>query len=232
VAASPSGTTSFGPDLGAISAFALGRSGVRRPEITSHNLADAAMAANLVLVDWSVDEPQLWGVELLSVPLVQGTVIYTLPANVLLVLDCYITTTVSGVPNDRVIYGVSRSEYDAYPNKLMQAYPTVFWANRVQPIQISMYPCPDDNGPYTLNLHVVTQDNDAIMTGATGLDLPYRGFSAFADALSAKLSLSYKPEAFQLLEAVAMKSYAMLRGQENESVSLYIIPGIQSYTRQ
>lgn len=228
----PSGTTAFSPDLGAISAFALGRCNVRRPEITSGHLADAAMAANLVLVDWASSEPNLWSVELLPITLVQGTIEYTLPANVLLVLDCYITTeAAAGVPQDRVIYGVSRVEYDSYPNKTMQAFPTVFWANRVQPIQISMYPCPDGNGPYTLNLHVVMQDQDAILNGAAGLDLPYRGFSAFADALAAKLALTYAPERYTQLDAVAERSYTRLNGQENEQVALYIIPGLQGYMR-
>ena len=229
--ASPSGSTAFSPDLGAISAYALGRCNVRRPEITTDHLTDAAMAANLVLVDWAGSQPNLWGVELLPVTLVQGTIEYTLPANVLMILDCYITTTVSGVNTDRVIYGVSRTEYDAYPNKQSQAFPTVFWANRVQPIQVSMYPCPDDNGPYTLNLHVVTQDQDAVLAGAAGLDLPYRAFSAFVDGLAAKIALTYAPDRYTQLDAVAQRSSTRLNGQENENVPLFIIPGLQGYRR-
>lgn len=231
MAASPSDTTAFGPDLGAISAFALGRSGVRRPAITADNLADAAMAANLVLVEWANDEPQLWQVQLTSVPLTQGVITYTLASNLLLLLDAYITVTVGGIPQDRVIYGVSRVSYDSYPNKTFQGYPTTYWFNRVIPPQISLYQAPDGNGPYVLNFHGVYQDQDAVMPGATGLDLPYRAFSAFTDAVAAKLSLSYKPEAFQVLEAVAMKSYAALRAQENESTPLFVTPGLSSYFR-
>lgn len=229
--ASPSGTTSFSPDLGSLSAFALGRCAVRRPEITAHNLADCAMAANLVLVDWSVDQPNLWGVELASVALVQGTATYTLPANLLLLLDAYITTSVGGTAQDRVIYGVSRTEYDAYPIKLNQAPPTVFWFNRIIPPTVTVYPVADGNGPYTLNYHGVFQDDDAILSGATGLDLPYRMFSAFADALAAKLSLTYLPDQYTQLSGVAERSYARARGQESENVPLYIVPGIQGYRR-
>ena len=158
-----------------------------------------------------------------------GTINYTLPANLLLVLDLYITITSGGTSFDRVIYGVSRSEYDAYPNKTNQAPPTVVWINRVVPIQLNVYPAPDGNAEYVLNVHAVMQDQDAAFTGAAGLDLPYRGFSAFTDALAAKLALTYAPDRYTQLDAVAQRSYTRLNAQESENVALYIIPGLRGY---
>lgn len=230
-----SNSWNFNPSIGSIGAYAFGRCGIRRPQITVEHLTDMATAANLVLVDWSVDQPNLWGVTLNSVPLVQGTTIYTLPPNVLLVLDCFIRVTTNGVENDRVIYGVSRSEYAAYQNKLMQAYPTVYWADRVQPIQMNIYPCPDQNGPYTLYYYCVEQDQDALLAGGTQLDTPYRMLSAFTDALAAKLALSYPPPppmTIDILDKVATRSYAAARGQENENVPLFITPGLSGYYQQ
>lgn len=224
-----SGTTNFNPSIGSIGAYAFGRSGIRRPQITVEHLADMAMAANLVLVDFSVDQPNLWAVTLNSIPLVQGTAAYTLPANVLMVLDCFTRVTVGGVQNDRVIYGVSRSEYAAYPNKLMQASPTVYWADRVVPIQVSIYPVPDGGGPYTLFYYCVQQDEDAVLAGGAQLDLPYRMLSTFVDGLAAKLSLSYAPDKFEMLDKVAQVSYGRARAQENENVPLYIVPGLNGY---
>ena len=189
------------------------------------------MAANLVLSDFSLDQPNLWAVDLGSIALVQGTTEYTLPSNVLMLLDCYVRKTVAGVQNDRIIYGVSRSEYSAYPNKQMQAYPTVFWADRVVPIQMSLYPTPDGNGPYTLFYYAVIQDDDAVLANSDTLTIPYRMQSVFADALAAKLSLSYAPERFTQLDGMAQRSYARARAQENENVPLYITPGLNSYYR-
>jgi hypothetical protein len=228
---SASGTWNFNPSIGSIGAYCLGRSDVRRSAIDMGHLADVAVAANLVLGDWSLDEPNLWNIELVPITLTQGVTEYTLPANVLMVLDCFIRTTDAGVQNDRIIYGVSRSEYAAYPNKLYQAFPTVYWADRVVPIQVSLYPTPDGNGPYTLNIWCVQQDQDASLGAAGTLDIPYRMFSPFVDALAAKLALTYKPERFPMLEQVAMKSYAMARAQENEEVPIYIIPGLNGYYR-
>lgn len=223
------GTYTFNPNLGSLGAIALGRCKVRRSAILPDHLADVAMAANLVLVDWSLDQPNLWSVRLASAALSQGVTAYTLPANLLLLLDCYVTTTVSGVATDRVIYSVSRSEYAAYPQKATQAPPTVYWFDRVTPPTITLYPTPDGNGPYTLNYYGVYQDQDAAVGAAAQLDLPYRMLSAFADALAAKLALTYAPEQFALLDGVAQRSFAAARAQENENVPLQIVPGLSGY---
>ena len=230
-----SGTQFFNPGLGSIGAFAFGRCGIRRAQITVEHLADMAMAANLVLVDWSVDQPNLWGVTLNSVPLVQGTTEYTLPSNVLLVLDCFTRVTVSGIQQDRIMYGVSRSEYASYPNKLQQGYPSVYWADRVHPIQMNIYLAPDGNFPYTLFYYAIQQDDDAILAGGAQLDTPYRMLSAFTDALAAKLALSYPPPApmtADALDKVASRSYAAARAQESENTALFITPGLSSYFNQ
>lgn len=193
------------------------------------------MAANLVLVDFSNDQPLLWDVTLNSIPLVQGTTIYTLPANVLLVLDCFTRVTVSGVQNDRIIYGVSRSEYASYPNKQLQEPPTVYWADRVEPIQMNIYPAPDGNGPYTLFYYCIQRDQDAVIGGGAQLSTPYRMLSAFTDALAAKLALSYPPPApmtADALDKVAQRSYAASRAQENENTALFITPGLSGYYNQ
>jgi hypothetical protein len=56
-------------------------------------------------------------------------------------------------------------------------------------------------------------------------------YSAFADALSAKMALSYAPDRFPILEAVAAKSYKAARDAENEDTQLFITPGIENYYR-
>lgn len=216
------------------------------------------MAANLVLIDWASDEPNLWNVELRSLSLVQGTTTYTLPDDTLLVLDCFIRTNpatvyeldgsrnvvrdgfnnpiviTQGSPitnNDRILYRVSRSEYASFPNKGMQAPPTVYWPDRVQPIEMNIYPAPDGHTVYELNTYVIVQQQDQALTGDSPTGSPYRMLSVFADAVAAKLALSYAPDKFELLDKVAERSYTRARGQENESVSIYIQPNLMGYYR-
>jgi hypothetical protein len=222
-------TTSFNPDIGSLGAFALGRCGVRRPEITTGHLADVAMAANLVQVDWSTSQPNLWQVQLSQVTLVQGEPSYTLPPNLLFLLDCYLTITYEGVSTDRIIYGVSRSQYATYPNKLHEAPPTVYWFDRIVPPVITLYPAPDGNATYVLSYYGAMQDSDTNLPGAATTSLPYRMMSPFADALAAKLALSYAPDKYQMLAMVAERSYRAATATENENVPLFITPGVQGY---
>lgn len=227
------GTTTFGDTpLADLTAYALGRLGIRRSQITQDHLIDARMAANFVLSSWSNDQPNLWKVELRSQVLTAGDATYTLGSDVLTVLDAYISY-VDNASNtiDRIIFSVSRSEYAAYPVKAVQQPPTVYWFNRVIPPVINLYPTPDDTQTYTLNYYAVIQDDDAaIATGAT-LDIPYRFIKAFVDGLSAELAINYAPDRATALAALAQQSLNKAQQQDVEDVALYIVPGISSYFR-
>ena len=87
-----SNSYSFGPSAGELMLFAFAEAGVRRAQIEEEHLVNARMAANLIFSDWSGDQPHLWQVELLSIPLVQGVATYQLPGNTVLVLDSYLRT--------------------------------------------------------------------------------------------------------------------------------------------
>ena len=213
--------------------YAFRRCGVPRAEVgrSPDHFPDLAMAGNLVLADLATEQPNLWKVTLIATSLTQGTTQYLLPANVLLALNFFIRTTSNTVNQDRVIYEVSRSEYDAYPNKALQQPPTVVWVNRVVPIQLNLYPAPDQNGPYILFSHCVQQDDDAAVGANATLDLPYRMYKAYADGLAAELSLTYAPERAKDLAMVYEASKARAHTQDRENVPLFITPGLQRYYR-
>ncbi len=195
-------------------------------------------AANLVLSDLSTEQPNLWKVALLSTPLVQGTIQYTMPANILLVLNAYVRSVVGGTINqDRIIYGVSRDEYSSYPNKQLQQPPTVYWVDRVAPIVLNIYPAPDGNGPYTLFVYAIQQEDDVSLAGAATFDLPYRYFKAFSDGVCYELSLTYAPERSEELGIVYHGvdghggSKGRAQAQDRENVPLSIMPAMASYWR-
>lgn len=231
------GTQTFNPPLGELGFFALSRCGVKRTAIDAAHLADVAMAANLVLSDLSTDQPNLWKTGLFSTPLVQGTIQYTMPAKVLIVLNCYWRVTRSGIQTDRVIYPVGREEYDAYPNKQLQQPPTVYWVERTEPIVLNIYPAPDGQGPYTLYVHAIERDDDAAVGAAAGLTLPFRFIKAFSDGLCKELALTYAPERVEQLkleyEGMDGRGGSKMRAQvaDREIVPLHIMPGLQRYYR-
>lgn len=222
------GTYTFNPTAGALGAYALGRCGIRRTAILAGHMADVAMAANLVLSDWSNAQPNLWTVQLTTVALTQGNPgPYTVAGDVILPLDVYINTPADG---DRIIYPVSESEYAAFPTKTQQDPPTVFWFRRVLPPQFYVYPAPDGNGPYTLNYYAVHRDQDA--ANASQLDLPYRYLKAFSDALAAELALTYAPDRAVMLANVAIGSKQRADEQDRENVPLFVVPALAGYYRR
>ena len=191
----------------------------------------------MVLQDWSNEQPLLWDIDLQSVTLTQGQQTVTCPSDTVIVTDAYIQTNVgSGQINNKIIFGVGRSEWASYPNPLQQAPPTTFWFDRTLTPTINLYPVPDGNGPYTLFYYRFKQSQDAVISNQTQLAIPPRWLMAFTDALALELSLTYAPQAAQ---ALALKlngngttiegSYTRARRAERENVNIYMSPGLSFY---
>jgi hypothetical protein len=224
-------TTSFNPSTADIGLYVLHRVGIARTMVTADHLADVQMAANFVLSDMATTQPNLWSVQAEQLPLLQGVPTYILPSNVLLVMNAFIRTTIGGIENDRVIFGVSRDDYAAYPNKLLQQPPTVYWADRSEPIKLNVYPAPDGEGPYTLIYYAVERDSDAAVGADTITSLPYRFLAAFKDMLVAELAPTYAMPKSAMFTQIAKESRARAMMQDREIVPLHITPGISRYYR-
>lgn len=92
MAAPTSGTYNWAPTSGELILFCFAEAGVKRAEIETEHLVNARICANNIFSDWSGDQPHLWQVELISIPLMQGVATYQLPPNTILVLDSYLRT--------------------------------------------------------------------------------------------------------------------------------------------
>lgn len=85
-----SGLTAFNPSNADIALTAFRRIGIRSSEITNEHMVSARMAVNLVQSSWTNMGVNLWRVDLVSVPLVQGITTYGVPSNTIMMLDAYI----------------------------------------------------------------------------------------------------------------------------------------------
>ena len=227
-----SGTYNFQPSLGELVLNAFARCGVRRTAIMQEHMTDARFETNLMLASWANQGVNLWEVVLISVPLVQGQTTYTVPAKVVMILDAVIQqNTGTSSQFDRVIMPISRTEYSQTPNKLQQAPPTVFWFDRLINPTVTLWPVPDQTNYYTLNYYAVTQIQDAELTDAQTVDIPYRWLDALAAGLAARLAAIYAPDRMQMLEAKAAQTYTIAATQDTENVPLYIMPGLSGYFR-
>jgi hypothetical protein len=223
-----SGSYSFNPDLGSLTLYAYNLIGVRNTAVLQEHIEAARMATNLLLSRWSADGLNLWQVELVTVPLVQGTSTYTVPDNTVVVLDMYIEY--GAPPIDRIILPISRTEYASYPNKTQQGFPTVAWFDRLLSPTITIWPVPDGTQT-SLKYYRLIQIQDANMNGTQQLDIPYYYLDALAYNLAVRLAQIWAPDKVALLKPFADESYEIAIKQNVETASYFISPQLSGYWR-
>lgn len=88
-----SGTTNFFIDNSGIVVEAFDRCGIRPTELTRQHFFSATRSLNLALQAWANHgQPNLWTVQLESIPLIQGQATYNLPQDTVNILDAYLET--------------------------------------------------------------------------------------------------------------------------------------------
>jgi hypothetical protein len=225
-------TYAFEPSFGDLTMNAFARIGIRRTEMTQQHLADAAVESNLVQVELSNAQPNLWTAELYEVPLVEGTATYTLPARFVSPMAVYLTTTnTSGDETDRILFPISSYEYAALPNKTQQAPCTSYWFERTIVPKVNMWPVPDQTDVYTLKLRILSQLQDASIPNGVTPNLPYRWMDWFSARLAHRLARIYKPEIEAARKADAMEAWQNAAGEDIEYTPVYFMPQLGGYFR-
>lgn len=196
-------------------------------------MVSARHALNMALVEASNRQVNLWTVVQNSFPLVNGTAVYTLPTNVILVLDAWVTVN-SATTNatDLYVTPVSRTEYASYANKQTPGRPTSYWLNRQITPQLTMWPVPDASGPYVFNYFACIQIQDANLPGGETPNMPYRWLDWFEASLAHRLSRAYAPALEDKRKADAEVAWTIAASQDIEPVPLALNPTIKSYYRR
>jgi hypothetical protein len=221
-----SGTTNFNPGIGTLALNAFSRCQVKRTEILAEHMENAWMESNLLQADWAADGIIWWTVELINQPLTQGVSTYSVPLNVVSVLDVYIN---NGSMN-RLIFPFSRTDYASLAEPTEQGFPTTFWWNRVIPSTITLWPVPDSNANYTMSYYAYTQMQDATIANAGNAQVPYWWLNAYTADLAHRLSRHHAPALEQIRKADKDEAYARANKQV-ETEAVYFTPGLDSYFR-
>ena len=221
-----SGTTSYNPPLGSIALSAFARCGVRRTEILAEHMSNAYEELNLLQSKWGADGILWWTVELITVPLIQGTATYTVPLNVISVLDVYINNGSS----NRLIFPFSRTDYASLAEPNEQGFPTTFWWDRLIPSAITLWPVPDNSATYTMSYYVYQQIQDANIRQGGSAQVPYFWLDALVAELAYRLSRIYAPNLELVRKQDAKESYDTACKQV-ESVQIFITPSLSGYFR-
>lgn len=224
-----SGTYDFAMANADVTLMAFDRLRIPPAAITQEHMWTARNELNLLLAEWSNKQVNLFKVELFTDVLTQGDEIVSVLPRVVMVLDAYIQTGTGTAAIDRVISPISRTDYAALPNKLIQGYPTSFWFDRLINPNIHLWPVPDGGGPYTLKYYACLQVQDANMGMAETPDIPYLWLDALVAGLSHRLSRRYAPDIEALRKSDAMEAWTIAATQNTENVAMSISPGIRAY---
>jgi hypothetical protein len=226
-----SGTYSYNPGLGELTLYAYNLIGIRNTSVLQEHMAAARMAANMLLSRWANQGVNLWAVDLITTPLVEGQSTYNVEPNTVVILDAYIETdTGNGQPIDRLILPISRTEYASYPNKEQQGFTTTYWFDRLLSPTVTLWPVPDGTTT-SLKYYRVRQIQDANLINGQTVEIPYLWMEAFAFALAQRLAMVWSPDKVGLIKPMADEAYAIASSQNVETAQQYISPIISGYFR-
>jgi len=188
----------------------------------------ARTAANMMLANWSNRGVNLWAVDVITTPLVQGTSTYSVDSNTVMILDAYIEYGSPAI--DRIILPISRTEYASYPNKDQQGFPTTFWFDRLISPTVTVWPVPDGSQT-SLKYYRVRRLQDSNLQGAEQVEIPYLWLEAFVYGLAQRLAMIWSPDKVALIKPLADEAYDIAAAQNIEQAQQYISPQIAGYFR-
>lgn len=226
-----SGTRTFNPAIGEFVASAFARCGLRRTMLVQEHFADARMELNLMLSSASNIQPNLWQIDLVTVPMLEGVAAYTLSIETQLILDAYRSYTTGGVTTDIYMTPISRTDYASFPDKTQQGQPTIYWFDRTITPTVYLWQVPDATGVYDFKFYRVRQNEDAYLDGGQTLSAPYRFYDAFVAGLAARLAVIYAPDRAAMLQGMADRAWKEAREQDEEMAPIYISPQLGGYWR-
>lgn len=234
-----SGTTGFNLNLNDLVEEAFERCG---SELRSgYDLRTARRSLNLLTIEWANKGINLWTLEQITIPLVNGQATYDLPADTIDLLDHVVRTGTGQNQLDINITRISESTYITIPNKNAQGRPIQVWINRqsgadypttgVKYPQINVWPTPDNSTPYTFVAYRLRRIQDAGAGGTYTQDIPFRFLPALVAGLSYYLSLKI-PEAMpriEMLKAAYEEAYDLAAQEDREKAALRLAPRQQFF---
>lgn len=227
-----SNTFTFDPSLGEAIIGAYSRCGIRRTELTPQHMADARFEANMVMSDWQGDGLNTWQVELETQDILAGVGQYTIPNTTVFMLDVVIRQNPdSGMPIDRLIIPISRSDWMAIANKTMQGFPTSYWYDRTLNPTMQLWPVPNTDIVGGLRYYVQKRAMDENTENGTQIAIPYEAYDAFVWDLAERLATIYAPERLQVIMPRKQMAYQRMLQSTTENVPMQMNVEVKSYFR-
>jgi hypothetical protein len=222
---SSSGTYNFSLSNGSILLEAWDRVGIRPAAITREMMSSGLRSLNLEMQSWNNMPVNLWKIELLTIPLVQGQATYSLDPSYMMITDAYCSLIQNGQPPiDRILVEISRDEYATYTSKTQQGAPTVFWLDRLESPTITLYLVPDGSSETNLMVYAMRRVQDANLGSAETPDITIRFLDALVAKVAQRLALKYNKEVYALLKSAADEAMLLAEQEDKQRSALRVTP--------
>ena len=218
-----SGSTNFEPNITEFIEEAYERCGVELR--TGYDLKSGIRSANLMLAEWANRGLNQWTIEQATQTVTEGTISYSLNANVIDLLDVVVRRTVNETQTDISMNRISRSEYINIPNKNTKARPSQFFFDKLTPPSLKVWPAPENSTDILVfNKLVRMDDADA---GTNTMDMPFRFYPCFAAGLAYYISQKRNPELTAQLKVIYDEEFRRAADQDEDRASFKIRPRLR-----
>jgi len=230
-------TTEFNPQIDEIIEEAYERTGLSGIR-TGYQLRSARRSLNILFQEWQNRGVHLWKVKLAKVPLIQGQAEYSyasdtenFPSDITSVLEAFYrnNSTVTN-PQDTTLTQISRSQYNATPNKLTQGTPSQYYVDRKINPSIFLYATPNSSVSSTTTpssfqfcFYYLAKIQDVGSYNYTS-DVVNRFFPCMISGLAYYLSQKVSPEMSGELERRYESEMLRALDADNQGTSTFISP--------
>lgn len=219
-----SGTALFNMDFTEIAEEAWERAG--REMRSGYDLRTARRSMNLLTIEWANRGINMWTIDEGTIPLVQGTATYNLPADTIDLLEHVIRTGSGQNQQDLSVSRISVSTYATIPNKEVQGRPIQVFIERLRDNPtITVWPIPNQSSYYTLVYYRLRRIQDA----GTGLQTPDMNFR-FLPCLVAGLAYYIAMKVPELADRVPMlkqmydEQFDLAAAEDREKAPVRFVP--------
>lgn len=219
-----SGTATFNLDIADLIEEAYERAGLELR--TGYAFRTARRSLNIISAEWANRGLNLWTIEEASQALTTGVATYTLPADIVDVIEMVVRINNGSNNTDYTLDRIGVGDYASLPNKATQGRPVQFYVERTLAPQFTLWPVPQSTS-FSIRYWYMRRIEDAT-AGSNTMDVPVRFVPCLCSALAYHIALK-NPEAtprLQMLKADYDEQWALASTEDRDRANLRLVPWI------
>ncbi len=214
-----SGEFLFSPQLAEAYDEAFERAKIDPSSITAKHIRSAQRSVNYMLVEWGNEVIQ-WTFGQATIPTVQGTATYSLPAEA----NDIVTSVIRRDSVDTPMIIIARTTYLDIPTKTTEGLPVQYFVQKGRDtVDITVWPTPENSTDIIVYDYMRRIEDAGEMQD--GPDIPYRYQEAFVAGLAWRLAVKYSNrQTASDLKALSAEAWQKAAANDDEPASILFIP--------